>query len=70
MLRNVAESISDIKKAAGTDTNLFESHKILDMKNRVYQGIILKRYLKWLDLKKSNRMHWIGRRKEGLLYSF
>lgn len=59
-----------IKKAASTDAKLFEAHKILDTKNRVYQGVILKRYLNWLNLKKNNRMHWLGRKKEGLLYSF
>lgn len=58
------------KKAAGTDTKFFETHKILDTENRVCQGIILKKYLKWLNLKKNNRMHWLGRRKEGLIYSF
>ncbi len=50
-----------IKKAAGTDTNT---------RNRVYHSLILKKYLNWLNLKKNNRMHWLGRRKEGLLYSF
>jgi|GEM_PF-3524370 hypothetical protein len=54
-----------IKKVASTDTKLFGTHEILDTKNRVYQGLILKNCLNWLNLKE--RMHWLGRRKEGLL---
>lgn len=31
--------------------------------------MILKRYLNWLNLKKCNRMHWLGKGKEGSIYS-
>lgn len=55
------------KKFAGTDTKLFETHKALGTGNRVYQGIILKDGLNWLNLKEESRMHW---KKEGLLQSF
>ncbi len=55
------------KKFACTDTKLFGANEILDTGNRVYQGLILKDGLNWLNLKKENRMHW---KKEGLLQSF
>jgi len=56
-----------IQKLVSTDTKLFETHKALGTENRVYQGIILKDGLNWLNLKEENRMHW---KKEGLLQSF
>ena len=31
---------------------------------------LIEEYLAWLNRKKKNRIHWLGRRKEGLIYPF